>query len=180
MIRKKINLKAKGFRWKTFSLLNENNKAEMSIVSATYGQVSEIKENSIVVYIDVKDIHKIYAPITSKIIGLDFVNGLFKRKVFKSIYMKTGRAIITLKGIIEIKFYLEVGKPKYITDRVLIENSIGDNILQGQIIGEILLGSLSEIFFPKNIPLKILINEGDYIEGGKTILAYYNSDETVI
>lgn len=143
----------------------------MSIVSPTFGVVTSIKNNKITIYIGIEDNHDIYAPISGKISKIKFSEGEFKRKIFQTYVNKIGRASITIN---DIKFWIEVGKPKYVTDRVLLEKELDDKVKQGERIGEILLGSLSEVHLPENTIIKV--KEGDVLIGGETVVAEYSSN----
>jgi hypothetical protein len=147
----------------------------MEIVSPTYGRIIEIKEKEkiITIYIDKNDIHTIYSPIDGKVEKIEFINGEFERenKIFKTFDLKVGRCIITIN---QITFWIEVGKPKYITDRVLLTIKEGEMVKKSDKIGEILLGSLSEIHLSKTEKIKVKLL--DFVVGGKTVIATSSTD----
>jgi hypothetical protein len=137
------------------------------IVAQTNGVITEIDNGKITVYIDIKDNHDIFAPVTGKIEHLIAEKGDFDRylKLFQSWEKKRGRLTI---GIENIRFLIEVGEG-YVTNKIKVKKLVGEGVKRGEIIGHIVLGSLSEIYIPKEH--SILVTEGQRLVGGKTILA---------
>lgn len=145
----------------------------MSIVSPVYGEITSITNNSIEIYISSSDNHNIFAPISGKITNINLDKGFWKREIqtkyFKTIEYKTGRLTVYIG---DVYFWVEVGKPKYITDTIRFDYNINDDIIQGQNIGEIIIGSLAKIYFP---PDKIKFNDiyiGKKLEGGISELVF--------
>jgi hypothetical protein len=136
-----------------------------AVVLQTHGVVTGIASNKVTVYIDIDDIHDIYAPVSGKIKYVTTESGDFDRylKVFRSWERKRGRLTI---GIRDVKFLVEVGEG-YVTDRVRLKKGIGDTVKRGDVIGHIVLGSLSEIYLP--IGYDVLVREGETVAGGTTI-----------
>lgn len=144
----------------------------MNVVSPVYGTISNISDNSITIYISPNDNHNIFAPIDGTISEIDIVQGYWKRRVFHAYEDKIGRTIIYISNIClpeDISFWLEVGKPMYITDRIQLNKDIDDYVKKGELIGEIILGSLCEIHF-HNLNHQNKIRIGDKVIGGNTIL----------
>ena len=137
------------------------------IVAQTNGVITEIDNGKITVYIDVKDNHDIFAPVTGKIKNLIAEKGNFDRylKLFQSWEKKRGRLTIEIENV---RFLIEVGEG-YVTNKIKVKKIVDDKVKRGEIIGHIVLGSLSEIYIPKGHV--ILVTEGQRVVGGKTILA---------
>jgi hypothetical protein len=150
------------------------------IVSPTYGRVMKANDEEITIFIPYKQNHKIFTPISSIVKNIKSYKGKFKRtivgkkrnKIFEVTKIKRGRVVITLIGNIELLLYIEVGFP-FRPNRIRIDVNVEDKLRKGSIIGEILLGSLSEIHFPKNIEVKPLVSYMDNVIGGKTKIADY-------
>lgn len=147
----------------------------MNVVAPVNGVVKYIDEDRITIYISPSDDHKIFSPIDGKITYISITNGYWERHYYKTIYSKTGHLSIHINN--QIKFWVEVGKPKYITDTIRVDVSENDIVKQSQILGEILIGSLAEISLPPNCKIKNNIKEGSKIEGGKTILFNINEND---
>jgi hypothetical protein len=149
--------------------INENPKSENDvIVSPVNGEIVEISNNSVLIHIRPEDNHFIYSPITRKITNITMENGFWTRKVFQTVEYKTGRLTIYQN---DIYFSIEVGKLKYVTDRIRFNYNIGDEIQQGEVIGEILIGSLAKIYLPPQYVLNKDIIVNKKLKGGITELA---------
>ena len=85
-------------------------------------------------------------------------------KLFKAWEKKRGR--LTIK-ISDTNFLLEVGEG-YVTKRVKLTKNVGQRVNHSEVIGEIVLGSLSEIYLPKDYV--VIAQEGKRVIGGKTIV----------
>lgn len=150
----------------------EKEKSE-TVNSPTYGRIAKIKGNKIITLIDVKDIHTVHSSVDGEITALKFEKGEFKHKIFESPFTKKGRATVEITDNNKMKhdITLEVGKG-YVTNRVRLDKGLGDVVRKGEYIGEILLGSLSEVTIPEYDKVEILVSEGDKVIGGITPLAY--------
>jgi len=142
-------------------------------VVPTFGRVVKIEKNTITTLIDIRDNHLVFSPVDGKLRDLAFLNGVFKHKIFESVITKKGRAIIQIFDINNMDYFifLEVGEG-YVTNRVRIDIEINQEIERSDIIGEILLGSLSEIRLPSYKSLRILVNENEKVVGGVTPIAF--------
>jgi phosphatidylserine decarboxylase len=153
--------------------VKEGERKSTLINSPTYGQVIGIEGNKITTLIDAEDIHTIYSSVDGEITGVKFEKGEFKHHVFECPITKKGRATLEITDDNKMKhnITLEVGKG-YITNRVRLDKDLGDVVKKGELIGEILLGSLSEVIIPQYDEIKILVSEGDKVKGGETPLAF--------
>jgi len=142
-----------------------------SIVAPTHGVITDIVGNKITIYISSEDNHDIFAPRTGTITSIIAKEGDFDRylKLFKAWEKKIGRLTIEINDTI---FLLEVGEG-YITKRVRLTKNIEQHVNQSEVIGEIVLGSLSEIYLPK--AYVVTVQEGQRVIGGKTVLGIKKS-----
>jgi hypothetical protein len=152
------------------------------LVAPTYGTVQKITPNSIEIYIGVTDNHQIFAPLTGDISNIEYQEGEFRHTYDVGEYVvektKRGRAIILVTDDEnnKIPFWIEVGRG-YVTNRIQIDKNIGErvkqckitHVQQGERIGEIKLGSLSQIHLPENSIATV--KKGDIIIGGQTQVA---------
>lgn len=159
-------------------------KMSEQIVSITSGVIERVLTQhdltSIRIYLSPEDAHEIYAPLDSQIIGIEAEQGEFIEQVFKAYVRKTGpskmgilahaRLNVTIRstGGQIISFWIEVGE-RYITDIVKFNRNIGDTIKQGELLGEIVVGSLAQITFGPRF--KAEVKQGDKVVGAKTVLA---------
>ncbi len=144
------------------------------ILSPVSGVVREIsttnKETKIGVYIrgpfdKVQDDHTIYSPIRGKINFKPF-EGKFEEESFFSQTNKIGYIKFEIG---KIRFNIYVGKG-YVTDQIDVSIKDGNNVKQGQKLGEIVvhpLNSYAHIFLEWE---KVNVKMGDVLIGGKTVL----------
>lgn len=156
------------------SAIHNHQIKEQFIVSPVNGIIESVTEQgniiSIRTYIPATSNHNIFSPKDGVIIDVKKFNGEWTRQIFKAFETKIARLTLVID---DIDFWIEVGKPFYITNRIKILKNKGDQVKQGENIGEILLGSLTEIHLDKNkfiIPHSI--KEKTIVKGGKSILAY--------
>ncbi len=138
------------------------------IISPVNGEILQLDTEKITIYISESDNHQIYSPLSGKITYMSITNGSWQRKYYKTIYNKTGHLTVEINN--NISFWVEVGKPKYITDTIRMDYNIDDEVEEGQRIGEIIIGSLAEIKIPKSAKLNKNIKKGSKVVGGETVL----------
>jgi phosphatidylserine decarboxylase len=157
-----------------------NEHVYLSIVSPTSGQVQHIATDkkgrvTVEIYLKPTDKHDIYAPANATIHHILAHQGQFQRynHLFKAFENKTGRLIITFlteHGKEEMSLWVEVGKG-YITDTVKFEGKEHQEVIKGQKLGEIVIGSFAQITLPASFSLKnIRVKIGDTLIGGQTLL----------
>jgi len=149
-----------------------------NIISPVNGEIRYIDDSRITIYISAKDNHKIYAPMSGEISYMSITNGYWERQYYKTIYGKTGHLSVEINKT--ISFWVEVGKPKYITDTIRVDYKEGDTVEEGQRIGEIIIGSLAEISLPPDAQVMKNIKKGTKVVGGKTVLFKLNRSEYAI
>jgi hypothetical protein len=151
-----------------------------SIVSPVSGRISKVGADSIRIYISPNDDHRVFAPIGGRVARVDVHQGRWKRKVFEANVDKIAQTRIFIKDSSlsqHVSFWLEVGYPKYITNRVRIDHGgkVGDVLEQGEQMGEIVLGSLAEVQF-NGLSHVNVFQVGAKVTGGETIISYINRD----
>ena len=144
------------------------------IVSPVNGIVTDIGPDTITINIRPNDKHHVYGPLDGLFVDISSQQGSWYRHVFHANVNKIARTTISIKNIqlnAIISFWLEVGKPKYITDRIRLDRNVGDIIHRGELIGEIILGSLAEVHF-NGLPHQTYVTRGSILVGGRTVVAY--------
>lgn len=143
------------------------------IVSPVNGIITDIGNDHITIYINRTDNHDIYSPISGVLTNILNYKGSWTRHIFHAEENKIARTTLFIKNPDMdqmISFWLEVGKPKYVTDRILINKNIGDYLIRGEYIGEIILGSLAELHF-NGLKFYKMVGTNSCVHAGKTILA---------
>ena len=151
-----------------------NMKKYIEVLSPVNGTISNITENSIQIYIEPIGNHQIYAPISGTVSNISNVEGSWTRNIFQTNVNKTGRTEIDITNPIiknPVSLWLEVGKPKYIVDKIRINITKNDEVKIGELVGEILLGSLAELHFDNLETIKV-VDIGSKVIGHKTIIAH--------
>ncbi len=146
----------------------------LGIISPVYGTISDIGPDTITIAIKRQDIHTVYAPISGILVDISDYHGSWKRQIFQAQVNKLARTILSIRNPLigtYITFWLEVGKPKYVTDRIQIDKNINDKVKQGEQMGKIILGSVAEVHFNHMYHYN-LVKVGSIVEGGKTIISY--------
>jgi hypothetical protein len=139
-----------------------------TIISPVNGQIISMDSRKITIYISVNDNHQIYAPLGGEITYMSITNGSWKRKYYTTVFNKTGHLTVEINNI--VSFWVEVGKPKYVTDTIRVDYEMGDTVEQGKVIGEIIIGSLAQIAIPPDGKILKGIKEGTKLVGGETAL----------
>lgn len=147
------------------------------VVSPTYGVVESLWDNGVTVYIDPnlaelgipssKGNHDVFVPLSGKVDKVEWFHGSWNRKVFQADVEKIAQVRFTVEGLTT---WLEVGHPKYITDRIRLDLNPqgGDEVKQGSRCGEIILGSMSGVYTSDLWFSTVLFEQK--VEGGKTVI----------
>jgi hypothetical protein len=145
----------------------------ISIIAPVNGIVTDIGDDTITIYIRRTDDHNIYSPTSGTLTNIYNYQGSWYRHIFQADVNKIARTTISIKNPYlnkPISFWLEVGKPKYITDRIRLNKNIGNDLYSGENIGEIILGSLAEIHF-NGIQHYKTVTKNSILIGGRTLIA---------
>lgn len=156
-------------------------KPEKRILAPTFGLVVCVLplQGIITLYIPREANHNIFAPIGGRVGDIKSCQGHFSRPELEFVAetQKDGRLSFKIENQEEntcVDTWIEVGKRSYITDRVKLLIDKHDMVEAGQHIGEIILGSLSEIHLFNHSPHNVIsyhIKPGDYLIGGQSVLA---------
>ncbi len=158
---------------------SRQNTIDVIVASPTHGVVRQIKvtplnETIVTIYIAPNDNHEIRAPSNGMITDVQFHQGIFVRPFFQATETHTGQLVVTIRETsthIKYEFLVEVGIPPYITDTIRLEAVLttGRTIERDQLLGEIVIGSLAELYIPS--VSKLLVREGSVVKAGKTAIA---------
>jgi len=151
------------------------------INSPSYGKIIHIDKNKIInnnryvlisIFLNIYDIHYQYIPIDGKIINIQYDNsGKFNLAYNFNKSNENEKMITTIKNNLGT-FYVYQIAGKY-ARRIVHYNKIYDDVTSGDIFGLIKLGSRVDILLPYNDNLILYYDVGNYVEGGKSILAKY-------
>ncbi len=145
-----------------------------AIVSPVNGRIIDISETDngstkINIYLTLLDIHAIRAPLSSSVISVEKHPGKFhpaydpragnENEYIEVVFLKDSSRVIT-------KLF-----SGYFTRRIVCNAKQGDSLSAGDRIGFIRFGSRAEIVFPPGF--ECLVNTGDRLTGGETILGLF-------
>jgi phosphatidylserine decarboxylase len=160
---------------------------ESYVLAPTHGTITYADASRVTIYISTSDNHDIFAPVAGHVDSLTALRGYWRRptrpdedptgaQVFQAYETKKGRAIAKMTESVTgqpLEFWIEVGSG-YVTDRVLFRVKQNQTVLRaGARIGEIILGSLSEVHLPGGgrQSSQTLVKAGDIVIGGTTPVA---------
>lgn len=144
------------------------------IVAPTSGVINKIKNNKVQIYIAPEDDHHVFSPVSGIISKITIENGHWIRHIetdeFVADFKKDGRVTVQIQTNFGklVSFWLEVGEG-YITDRIKLSVTEGSRVNKGDLIGEIILGSLSEVQLPNNNLIRASLIQK--VVGGQTIIS---------
>lgn len=142
------------------------------ILAPSYGRVQSASKEKIAIFIPYEENHFLFSPIDGKITDIKMEKGTFEKEVFKAKVMKRMKVTLDIDGDIPLSFASYVGFP-YRPKRIRIDAQENQDVLKGEEVGEILLGSLSETYFPENVEIIPLVGMFDPVIGGKTKIAKF-------
>jgi len=138
------------------------------IVSPADGKVIELKDNKIVIFMNLGDVHVQRVPYTGKVLKIERIAGpLFPAYTSKS--ARNNRIVTKFKtkaGNIEVRQISGI-----LARRIKNYLKIGQQIKTGDKLGKILLGSRIELLFPKGLTIKV--KENQIVRAGETIITKF-------
>lgn len=141
------------------------------IVSAADGKVTRIEENEngklVSVFLSPLDVHINRAPIAGKIIEVDYIRGKKVPATRNDASFINERNSIKIEGEKLTVICTQIAG--IVARRIVCWNKLGDELAIGQKYGLIKFSSRTDLLMPKNV--QILVNIGDRVVGGETIIA---------
>lgn len=153
------------------------------VIAPSSGKVISASKDTVRIFIPYSENHELYAPITGMVSGIQSEYGNFEKNVFEAKTLKRLKVVLDIDGDIPIKVEAFTGFP-FRPKRIRVDVNEMDVVNEGQKIGEILLGSMTETHFPIGLKAKPLfggieftptVNFLDKVEGGKTIIATWRT-----
>ncbi|MHA1976559.1 MAG: phosphatidylserine decarboxylase [Candidatus Hodarchaeales archaeon] len=133
---------------------------------------NDIEAYLIEINMSLLDVHVNRAPINGEITFMKYTPG-------KSISLRHWRSEIEnprntliIENDMLSTLVIQIGSKRISSIKSFFK--VGDFVKRGERIGKITLGSQVDIVIPKDEKLKILVNEGDKVHAGESILALFN------
>lgn len=141
------------------------------VVSAADGKVTRIEENDegklVSVFLSPLDVHINRAPISGKIIEVDYIRGKKVPATRNDASFVNERNSIKIEGEKLTVVCTQIAG--IVARRIVCWNKLGDDLEIGQKYGLIKFSSRTDLLMPKNV--EILVKIGDRVVGGETIIA---------
>ena len=142
------------------------------IVSAADGVVTRIEENGsklVSVFLSPLDVHINRAPISGKIVKIDYTRGKKKPATSNEASLVNERNALTIEGEGITVVCTQIAG--IVARRIVCWPKEGDNLERGQKFGLIKFSSRTDLLMPENVELAVKV--GDRVKGGETIIARY-------
>ncbi len=144
------------------------------IVSAADGKVTRIEdlENGkfVSVFLSPVDVHINRAPIAGKVVKVELFQGKKSPATSNEASRTNERNAMTIEG--EKMTVVCTQIVGILARRIVCWSKAGDNLELGEKYGLIKFGSRTDLLMPKNV--EILVNVGDRVVGGETIIGKLN------
>ena len=142
------------------------------IVSAADGVVTRIEENGsklVSVFLSPLDVHINRAPISGKIVKIDYTRGKKKPATSNEASLVNERNALTIEGEGITVVCTQIAG--IVARRIVCWPKEGDNLRLGQKFGLIKFSSRTDLLMPESVQLAVKV--GDRVKGGETIIARY-------
>ncbi|MDM7995968.1 MAG: phosphatidylserine decarboxylase family protein [Acidobacteriota bacterium] len=145
------------------------------IVSPADGKVVKIAPTAngtktISIFLNIFNVHVTRAPIAGRLDRMEYMRGKFKAAFDEEASRVNEQNILTISGQgIQVVVRQIAG---LIARRVVCWKKIGQTMARGELFGLIRFGSRVDITIPEHV--KILVNVGDRVRGGSSILGDYS------
>ncbi len=148
-------------------------KEKNVIVSPTDGKILSIKDYTITIRMSLLDVHVQRIPISGKVISVEQGGSGFLPGNVEG-YSNNVQTITTLDTEIGTVVVKQI--TGNLVRRIQTYVKPGDDVVIGDKLGRILLGSTVVIVLPKNV--EITINKSQKVYGGETVIARYDKLNT--
>jgi phosphatidylserine decarboxylase len=148
------------------------------IVSAADGKVTRIDETDsgklVSVFLSPVDVHINRAPISGKVIKVDYLRGKKVPATRNDASLVNERNSLTIEGEKMTVVCTQIAG--ILARRIVCWSKTGDNLDLGEKFGLIKFSSRTDLLMPKEV--EILVGIGDRVVGGETIIARLNNYQT--
>ncbi|MGC2237250.1 MAG: phosphatidylserine decarboxylase [Pyrinomonadaceae bacterium] len=148
------------------------------IVSAADGKVTRIDETEngklVSVFLSPVDVHINRSPISGKVIKVDYLKGKKVPATRNDASLVNERNSLTIEGEKMTVVCTQIAG--ILARRIVCWSKAGDNLDLGEKFGLIKFSSRTDLLMPKEV--EILVEIGDRVVGGETIIARLNNYRT--
>jgi len=146
-----------------------------AVISAADGRVTRVEDREngkfVSVFLSPLDVHINRAPISGKIVKVDYIKGKKNPATSDEASLINERNALTIEG--EKMTVIVTQIAGIVARRIVCWSKLGDKLAVGDKFGLIKFSSRTDLLMPKNV--EVLVKVGDRVVGGETVIARLKS-----
>ncbi|MCD9189583.1 MAG: phosphatidylserine decarboxylase [Pyrinomonadaceae bacterium] len=146
-----------------------------AVISAADGRVTRVEDREngkfVSVFLSPLDVHINRAPISGKIVKVDYIKGKKNPATSDEASLINERNALTIEG--EKMTVIVTQIAGIVARRIVCWSKLGDKLAVGDKFGLIKFSSRTDLLIPKNV--EVLVKVGDRVVGGETVIARLKS-----
>lgn len=146
-----------------------------AVISAADGRVTRVEDREngkfVSVFLSPLDVHINRAPISGKIVKVDYIKGKKNPATSDEASLINERNALTIEG--EKMTVIVTQIAGIVARRIVCWSKLGDKLAVGDKFGLIKFSSRTDLLMPKTV--EILVKVGDRVIGGETVIARLKS-----
>lgn len=146
-----------------------------AVISAADGRVTRVEDREngkfVSVFLSPLDVHINRAPISGKIVKVDYIKGKKNPATSDEASLINERNALTIEG--EKMTVIVTQIAGIVARRIVCWSKLGDKLAVGNKFGLIKFSSRTDLLMPKNV--EVLVKVGDRVIGGETVIARLKS-----
>lgn len=146
-----------------------------AVISAADGRVTRVEDREngkfVSVFLSPLDVHINRAPISGKIVKVDYIKGKKNPATSDEASLINERNALTIEG--EKMTVIVTQIAGIVARRIVCWSKLGDKLAIGDKFGLIKFSSRTDLLMPKNV--EVLVKVGDRVIGGETVIARLKS-----
>lgn len=146
-----------------------------AVISAADGRVTRVEDREngkfVSVFLSPLDVHINRAPISGKIVKVDYIKGKKNPATSDEASLINERNALTIEG--EKMTVIVTQIAGIVARRIVCWSKLGDKLAVGDKFGLIKFSSRTDLLMPKSV--EVLVKVGDRVIGGETVIAKLKS-----
>lgn len=146
-----------------------------AVISAADGRVTRVEDREngkfVSVFLSPLDVHINRAPISGKIVKVDYIKGKKNPATSDEASLINERNALTIEG--EKMTVIVTQIAGIVARRIVCWSKLGDKLAVGDKFGLIKFSSRTDLLMPKSV--EVLVKVGDRVVGGETVIARLKS-----
>lgn len=146
-----------------------------AVISAADGRVTRVEDREngkfVSVFLSPLDVHINRAPISGKIVKVDYIKGKKNPATRDEASLINERNALTIEGEKMTVICTQIAG--IVARRIVCWSKLGEKLAVGEKFGLIKFSSRTDLLMPKNV--EVLVKVGDRVVGGETVIARLKS-----